>query len=49
MSENNKLIIELTNLGEGSMRTIKRELKVVIEDYTWKKMISGNVKVTEGE
>ena len=47
MTENNKLIIELTNIGEGSMRTIKRELKVLIEDYAWKKLISGCIKVTE--
>lgn len=49
MTENNKLIIELSNLDSGSMRTIKRDLKVLIEDYAWKKMISGSVKVTEGD
>ena len=49
ISEPNKLIIELTNLGEGSMRTVKRELKVLVEDYAWKKMISGSIRVTEGE
>lgn len=42
-----KLIIEITNLNEGSIRTVKRELKVLIEDYAWKKLISGCVKVTE--
>jgi len=49
MAENNKLIIELSKLNEASMRTIKRELKVLIEEYAWKKMISHSVKVTEGE
>ena len=49
MTESNKLIIELSNLGEGTLRTVKRELKAVIEDYGHKKMISGSVKVTEGE
>ena len=49
MTENNKLIIEINNLGEGSMRTVKRELKVIIEDYAWKKLISGSINVTEGE
>ena len=47
--EPNKLIIELTNLSESSLRTVKRELKVLIEEYAWKKMISGSVKVTEGK
>lgn len=47
--ESNKLIIELSNLGEGSMRTVKRELKALLEDYVWKKMISGSIKVTEGK
>ena len=47
--EPNKLIVELTNLSEGSMRTIKRELKVLIEDYAWKTLISGCVNVTEGK
>ena len=47
MTENNKLIIELTNIGEGSMRTVKRELKVLIEDYGWRKMIRGSIKITE--
>ena len=47
--EPNKLIIELTNLSESSLRTVKRELKVIIEDYGWKKMISGSIQVTEGE
>lgn len=47
--EPNKLIIELTNLGSGSMRTIKRELKVLIEDYGYQKMISGCINVTEDE
>lgn len=50
MTENtSKLIIELSNLGAGSKRTIMRELKVLVEDYAWKKLISGSVKVTEGE
>ena len=47
--EPNKLIIELTNLSESSMRTVKRELKVIIEDYGWKKMINSSIRVTEGE
>ena len=47
--EPDKLIIELTNLGEGSMRTIKRELKVLIEDYGYRKMIRGCINVKEGE
>ena len=47
--EPNKLIIELTNLNEGSMRTVKRELKVLIEDYAWKKMPRASIRVTEGE
>ena len=47
--ESNKLIIELTNLSEGSMRTVKRELKVLIEDYAWGHLISGNINVTEAE
>lgn len=46
---NNNLTIELTNLGEGVMRTVKRELKVLIEDYAWKKMVSGSIQVKEGE
>ena len=49
MTENNKLIVERTNLGEGNMRTVKRELKVLIEDYGYKKMISGCIQVKEGE
>ena len=49
MTENNKLIIELSNLGAGSIRTVKRELKVVIEDYGYKKMISGCIQVKEEE
>ena len=48
-SEPGKLIIELSNLGSGSIRTIKRDLKVLIEDYSWKKMISGCIQVKEGE
>ena len=48
-NEPNKLIIELTNLGSGSMRTVKRELKELIEDYAWKKLISGCVNVTEAQ
>ena len=47
MTESNKLIIELTNLNEGSMRTIKRELKVLVEDYGYKKMVSGCIQVRE--
>ena len=42
-----KLIIELTRLSEGHMRTTVRELKVVIEDYCLKNAICGCVKVME--
>ena len=49
MTESNKLIIELSNLSSGSIRIIKQELKALIEDYVWAKMIKDNVKVTEGE
>lgn len=45
--ESSKLVIELSNLGSGSMRTVKRELKVLIEDYAWKKMVSGSINVKE--
>jgi len=47
--EPNKLIIKLTNLSDASLRTVKRELKVIIEDYGWKKMINSNIRVTEGK
>lgn len=47
--EPNKLIIELTNLSDSSLRTVKRELKVLIEDYGWKKMINSSIRVTEGK
>lgn len=47
--EPNKLIIELTNLSESSLRTVKRELKVLIENYGWKKMINSSIRVTEGK
>ena len=50
MTGNNKLIIELTNLNEGSMRTMKRELKVLVEDYGLSKMINDCIRVIdEGE
>ena len=49
MSENSKLIIDLCGLSAGSRNTIKRELKVLIEDYAWKKMINSAIKVTEEE
>ena len=42
-----KLIIELTRLSEGHMRTTVRELKVVIEDYCWKKAMCECISVTE--
>ena len=45
--EPDRLIIELRNLGEGHLRTVKRELKVLIEDYGWQKMIRGSIKITE--
>ena len=47
MSENKKIVIELVNLGEAPLRTVKRELKVLIEDYCWKKAICECIKVTE--
>ena len=47
MSESDKLTIELINLSEGSLRTIKRELKVLIEDYAWSHLISGCINVKE--
>lgn len=49
MTESNKLIIELSNLGEGTLRTVKRELKAVIGDYGYKKMISGCIQVKDTE
>ena len=49
MSKTNNLTIELTNLSSGSIRIIKHELKTLIEDYAFNKMIRDNVKVTEGE
>ena len=45
--EPSKLIIELTNLSEGSVRTVKRDLKILIEDYGYSKMISGCIQVKE--
>ena len=47
MTESKKLIIELSNLSEGSIRTIKRELKVLVEDYGYRKMVSGCINVEE--
>ena len=47
MTESNKLIIELSNLSEGSIRTVKRDLKVLLEDYGYKKMVSGCIQVKE--
>lgn len=44
-----KLIIELTNLGSGTRRAIKRDLKVLVEDYGYRKMISGCIQVREEE
>ena len=49
MTESNKLIIELTNLSEGSMGTIKRELKVLVGDYALHKMVSGCINIKEGK
>lgn len=46
--ESGKLVIELSNLGSGSIRTIKHELTALIENYAHEKMIKDNVKVTEG-
>ena len=42
-----KLVIELSCLNEGHMRTVVRELKVIIEDYGWRKAISECISVTE--
>ena len=47
--EPERLIIGLSNLGEGTMRTVKRELKEIIEDYGHRKMISGCIQVKEGK
>lgn len=47
MVESKRIVIELVNLGEGHIRTVKRELKVIIEDYFIKKMLSDCVRVTE--
>jgi len=44
---NKNLIIELTRLSEGHMRTTVRDLKVVIEDYCLKNAICGCVNITE--
>lgn len=44
---NKKLIIDLTRLSEGYMRTTVRELKVVIEDYCLKNAICGCVNIME--
>ena len=41
------VIIELTRLSEGHIRTTVRELKVVIEDYCLRNAICGCVKVLE--
>jgi len=49
MSESNKLAIEFSNLSKSSLRTVKRELKELIEDYAWKKMVSGCIQVREDE
>jgi len=45
--EPNKLIIELTNLSDSSLRTVKRELKVIIEDYGLSKMINNCISVID--
>lgn len=42
-----KLIIELQNLGEGKRRTILRKLKVLVENFARKEMISENIRVRE--
>jgi len=47
--EPSKLIVELSNLSEGSMRTVKHDLKVLIEGYGHAKMISRQINVTEGK
>ena len=44
---NKNLIVELTRLSEGDMRTTVRELKVVIEDYCLKKAMCECVNVKE--
>lgn len=43
----NDIIIELTNLNEESIRTIKRELKELIDSYRSKKMLGDCISVTE--
>lgn len=43
------LIVNVDHLSEGTMRTVVRELKVIIEDYGWKKAISECINVMEGK
>lgn len=47
MTESTKIVIELFNLSDGGIRTMKRELKVLIEDYGLRKMVSECMRVTE--
>ena len=47
MTENKRIVIKLVNLGDGHVRTVKRELKVLIEDYGWKNMINDCIRVKE--
>lgn len=47
MTEANALLINLTHLSEGRLRTVKRELRVIIEDYAWKSMLSGCINVED--
>lgn len=44
---NKTLTIKLSRLSEGHMRTVVRELNVIIEDYCWKKAMCECISVTE--
>jgi len=44
---NKNLIVELNGLSEGHMSIVERELKLIIEDYGWKKMIRECIQVKE--
>ena len=47
MTETNALLINISNLSERHIRTLKRELRVVIEDYAWKSMVSECINVVD--
>ena len=43
------LIVNVDHLSEGTMRTVVRELKVIIEDYGWKKAMCECISVMEAK